>query len=106
MSTAWSASHTNGKSASASEYTATERTPSRRAVAMMRLAISPRLATRTDSSTPGSLQPGRHPAARDLSQRGDDDAVELDGIDPHPVERGGRTLPVGRATHHIVKGIR
>ena len=36
---------------SASEYTATVRTPSRRQVRMTRSAISPRLATRTDANT-------------------------------------------------------
>src|SRR5580658_2415796 len=50
MCTAWSASRTYGSSASASEYTATAVTPSRRAVRITRLAISPRLATSTESS--------------------------------------------------------
>ena len=38
---------TNGAPASASEYTAAQRSPIRRAVRKTRTAISPRLATRT-----------------------------------------------------------
>ena len=43
--TAWSASATNGASASASECTATVATPRARQVAKTRRAISPRFAT-------------------------------------------------------------
>ncbi len=48
--TAWSASLTKGRSASASEYTATALIPIVRAVRITRRAISPRFATSTDSS--------------------------------------------------------
>src|SRR5438105_7593266 len=51
MCAASSASRTYGRSASASEYTAIARMPIRRAVRITRRAISPRLATSTDSST-------------------------------------------------------
>src|SRR5215469_13527807 len=105
MSTASSASRTNGRSASAAEYTATDRTPSRRAVAITRLAISPRLATRTDSSTPGSLQPRRNSAPRDLGQRLDDASVVLDPVEAQPVERGSRLVPVDRPANHVIEGI-
>src|SRR6516165_2124195 len=50
MCTASSASRTYGRSPSASEYTATVLIPIRRAVRITRLAISPRLATSTESS--------------------------------------------------------
>src|SRR5580692_5817580 len=52
MGTASSASRTYGRSASASEYTATVLIPIRRAVLITRRAISPRLATSTESSIP------------------------------------------------------
>ena len=52
MRTAWSASRTYGRSASASEYTATALIPIRRAVRITRLAISPRLATDESSIPP------------------------------------------------------
>src|ERR1700735_1316019 len=72
---------------------------------MPRLAISPRLATRTDSSTPGSLQPGRHPSACDLRERLDDAGVALHRVEAQMVERGGRSVPVGRAAYHVVEGV-
>src|SRR5271155_2123751 len=72
---------------------------------MTRLAISPRLATRTDSSTPGSLQPGRHPTAGDLRERVDDARVVLDRVEPQVVECGARPLPVGRAAYYVVECI-
>src|SRR5215469_4073457 len=82
-----------------------ERTPSRLAVAMTRLAISPRLATRTDSSTPGSLQAGRHSATRDLCQRFDNPALVLVGVQAQPLERGRRLIAVDRSADHVVEGI-
>ncbi len=51
MSSAVSAMRTCGAPASASEYTAIERMPSRRSVRITRTAISPRLATRTLENT-------------------------------------------------------
>ncbi len=48
MATAASASRTNGRPASTSEWTAIVRTPSRCAVRMIRRAISPRLAMRRE----------------------------------------------------------
>src|SRR6266571_2870482 len=61
MCTASSASRTYGSSASASEYTATARTPIRRAVRITRLAISPRLATSTESSIRSAYWSSREP---------------------------------------------
>src|SRR5215469_10982491 len=72
---------------------------------MTRLAISPRLATRTDSSTPGSLQPGRHPATRNLGECLDDPSVVLDRVEPKSVERSRRLIPVDGPADHVVEGI-
>jgi hypothetical protein len=55
MRTATSAAVTCGDDASASEYTATDRMPSRRRVRITRTAISPRLATSTVSNTVRAL---------------------------------------------------
>jgi hypothetical protein len=70
MRTAASASRTKGNSASASEWTATALIPIRRAVRIMRLAISPRLATSTDSNIMSPRKPSmdevRWPAGRRL----------------------------------------
>src|SRR5450631_814947 len=51
MAAALSASRTKGAAASAAEYTAIVRIPKRRAVRMMRRAISPRFAMSSDSIT-------------------------------------------------------
>src|SRR6266571_4608873 len=60
MDRASSASLTCSASRSAAEYTATVRTPSRRAVRITRQAISPRLATRSLPNTLAfALGPGR-----------------------------------------------
>src|SRR5580698_3190191 len=65
MATATSASRTKGASRSAAEYTAMARTPRRRAVPIMRRAISPRLAMSKDSSM------RLHPEKAELRARGD-----------------------------------
>src|SRR6476659_5311400 len=64
MHTASSALRTCSAYASASEYTATERTPSRRRVPCTRHAISPRFAIRTLSNTVDSRVPEQQPDRR------------------------------------------
>src|SRR5476649_290301 len=59
MQIAWSAWATWAESASASEYTATERKPNARRVRMIRQAMAPRLATRTVSNMMDLLSAGR-----------------------------------------------
>src|ERR1700722_12540824 len=71
MCTASSASRTYGRSTSASEYTATARIPIRRAVRITRRAISPRLATSTDSNiTPAYWGPAAAGGGRACWYRG------------------------------------
>src|SRR5580692_7839334 len=95
MGAARSASRTIGVLASASEYTATVRIPRRRAVRMMRQAISPRLAIRRDVST--SSHP-EHAEARTCGYRRVEgrrecqaqDVSGLRGIDHTVVPEPGR----------------
>src|SRR3954469_25869695 len=78
MCTASSQACTCFACASASEYTATVRMPSRRAVAATRQAISPRLAIRilvnivVSGVVSGCRRPGRRPAEAALRQPGVD----------------------------------
>src|SRR5579875_928994 len=133
MRTASSASRTCGRSASASEYTATVRIPIRRAVRITRRAISPLLATSTESSTspaylPGgrasrprrASRPGRHtgtaagrasqpddrPAVHDPAEGLDGAGVVLaGGVEAQPLHRGRRAGRVERAAHQVVEGV-
>src|SRR5713101_4630730 len=82
------------------------RMPIRLAVLITRRAISPRLATRTDSGTPGSLQAAHQPLPRDLAERLDHAGVVLaGGIQAQPLQRGRRAVPVGGPAHEIVEGV-
>src|SRR6516225_9389481 len=87
MCTASSASRTYGRSASASEYTATALIPIWRAVRSTRRAISPRLAISTESSIRpdywGALQLDDRPAADDSAQ----------GLDRFGIILAGRVEP-------------
>src|SRR6266571_319616 len=84
MCTASSASRTYGSSASASEYTATALIPIRRAVRITRLAISPRLATSTESSIRSAYWSSREPKGA-----GGDWTDERGGKEPPQKAPGG-----------------
>src|ERR1039458_7621182 len=81
--------------------------PIRRTVLMTRRAISPRLATSTDSSTPGSLQAPRAWPSRDLAERLDHAGVVLGGsFEAQSLQRRRGPVPVGGAAHKIIEGVR
>src|SRR5262245_29101825 len=112
MRTASSASRTYGRSASASEYTATARIPIRRAVLITRLAISPRLATSTDSSirpaywVGGGLDLDDGAAIHYAVESLDRGRVVLAGrVEPEPLHRLRGPARVRRAAHQVVEGV-
>src|SRR5579875_1102275 len=110
MRTASSASRTCGRSASASEYTATARIPIRRAVPITRLAISTLLATSIESNTSPAYCAGSQlddrPAVHDPAEGLDGVGVVLaGGVEAQPLHRGRRAGRVERAAHQVGEGV-